>query len=109
MFPPSLINFSPKIPVFLKIALHFLGMQLRVSPAEVSRGSDPKASAFPSSRRPSADSSEGYSLLSQTPRSDSPGELPGAAKLSATGASPLRGRPGPPGPLPRDPTLWAGS
>lgn len=46
MFPPSLINFSPKIPVFLKIALYFLGMQLRVCPAEVSRGSDPKASAL---------------------------------------------------------------
>lgn len=59
MFPPSLINFSPKILVFLKIALYFLGMQLGVSPAEVSRGSDPKASALRSSRRPSADSAKG--------------------------------------------------
>lgn len=59
VFPPSLINFSPKILVFLKIALYFLGMQLGVSPAELSRGSDPKASALRSSRRPSADSAEG--------------------------------------------------
>lgn len=59
VFRPSLINFSPKILVFLKIALYFLGMQLGVSPAELSRGSDPKASALRSSRRPSADSAEG--------------------------------------------------